>query len=788
MNERTISEYNQPVSQSEDLRENNERCLLVERFLELHADIECDNCKKCPLWGQNYVCASCPNSNYCAFCVASYPHESDHVFYTVPGELVKIWCLPVEISTIVVKMFTENADTRELMQRIVEIEVSKSGEDSLGDVGDRDESRADVRGEVEHPFRHLIPQAMERLSPDLPLKENVAALYEACPSSTTGTSRSPEKLMSAGTAETDFDGMLSSWVEFLEDRTETPHLLQLGVSLIRLLENPEHLDTASWQRQKDLSTLPAFLITDENDHPSFYGSGVLYCVWLLNLNESAVLDITTTAAMEEVVGSLMSPTDEIERRMTAKSFAIGDMDTVYCTPLLEMRKAQSPCIQQQCAVTRHLDRSKHMIFLFVSHAWRTRDHPDPEGVDWKAIQQFIWRAIIAVVDSIVVLKRIGIQDRFLRRLGDRSAEHEPGIKLTNAGFVTSELVFDLIKCSMEELDELQQSSEPISRDQRYVRVAKRVHIWFDYVSLPQPPRSPAETELFRFTLSNLAGLQDLMHTVMISFECGYESRAWCVAEWLNGRKISSPVIFEGEEEFYSEELPLGMRMVLKTHRAFRTLLSSEFQTSEQVLHSMDLAITNGKEDSETVCRILWEASRSVLERFSVHDMTYKYLEVADGTWQEVWEGLEKIRKEGFSSAMFNSLPAIRSQSSAKEEKKYEANDKDMTVLWFVHEPLKGENRAESFQRDIVGLSAVVSAFKLCDELAPKKISACFCQSTEVKKMKNAILCGFSCDEEICDIADIVIPMRGSSVLKRIMTNLQVFQRTRRAYVNDKENS
>jgi len=79
----------------------------------------------------------------------------------------------------------------------------------------------------------------------------------------------------------------------------------------------------------------------------------------------------------------------------------------------------------------------------------------------------------------------------------------------------------------------------------------------------------------------------------------------------------------------------------------------------------------------------------------------------------------------------------------------------VSIFWYLHTPVKGEEREKSFQRDLACLLLVVKVFG--------KIFASSChlcaglvRTTTVKKKPNTLLCGLTCDEELSGIADLLI--------------------------------
>lgn len=185
---------------------------------------------------------------------------------------------------------------------------------------------------------------------------------------------------------------------------------------------------------------------------------------------------------------------------------------------------------------------KPKVLVFVSHPWRTRSHPDPDGHDWEIVQKWFWVTIITVVDALWVLLYTGISSNELRLLESSSFSLE---KHPKSGSIEAKLLTSLIQCVLDDAEMLGSAYLDLSHLERYTMAGRNVSVWFDFVCLPQSPRSCEEDVIFRKTLRNLSTLQRQMHTLIVTQDCGFRNRAWCVAEWLNCDS-STAIHVEGE--------------------------------------------------------------------------------------------------------------------------------------------------------------------------------------------------------------------------------------------------
>ena len=68
------------------------------------------------------------------------------------------------------------------------------------------------------------------------------------------------------------------------------------------------------------------------------------------------------------------------------------------------------------------------------------------------------------------------------------------------------------------------------------RIRDRVLIWYDYASMFQTPRTPAEQQAFRHEIVQLNRIQARAATVVIAGDHQYTSRAWCFLEMCAGMR------------------------------------------------------------------------------------------------------------------------------------------------------------------------------------------------------------------------------------------------------------
>lgn len=736
--------------------------LLQVRPRAFYPTARCTACEAAPLWGCAYRTAQ-RDATFCARCAAAHEQTTSPLLLLPSATTVPTTTFSPQVAEeLAIALTSREGPLADLLRRLAQTDVANERRSATLTLKEStvDRSERALFGEHGHPFLALIPPPFAALTFASTTDEILAAVKDACPHVyAVAVEQSDQQLFTAH--DEPLPDLLEAWADFALQHTEGAYLVYLATMLLSVLATPPAFQSLPPGRGVEVALLPDFLREGPADDArgliSYFGKQLLFCSWL-SLHQPGTSATAFVPLGNRVFKRLLEGQRQPQGHMTATASAIGGIETVYCIPLLQMNQKVVPCRQQECQVSRLDEAAPWRINVFVSHAWRTSEHPDPKGGDWLVAQRFLWSAILVVVDTITFFVAIGVTMEVLaeRISGARNeiivCEHPMG------GMMGADFLHDVLRCALEEALPIFDSTEP-GREAWCVRIADRIQIWFDFVSLPQSPRSPEETTLFRRTLANLADLQLAMHSLIVSPESDYTKRAWCVAEWLLSGSISTPFPVGGEEDD-DEVLPFGMRSVELKTDAFCSLVDVDKRGTEEVLDSLGLRITNGKSDSAIVCRILWESARKAVTENGFAYPGERQVLLASGTVANVRQVLEDVYREGFSREMFAKLTAVTRSAGGKDKDTRVLAQHGITLYWYVHEPRQGENVKKCFQRDLGGLFAAVSSLALSRTIAEREptVRVGFTTTTVVKKEPNVLLSGFSSDSTMFDIADLIIPM------------------------------
>jgi hypothetical protein len=173
------------------------------------------------------------------------------------------------------------------------------------------------------------------------------------------------------------------------------------------------------------------------------------------------------------------------------------------------------------------------LLLFISHRWEGLDHPDPEGRQLLALRVGLALSLAAALRIIPKAQtESGLPEVLRRFLSEAMPE-----TLTDHDLVAwaAEVVREATAVQDEEdlWARLQQMDQgPVGP--RLAAVRRSVLVWYDYASMNQAPRSPAEEAQFRCELRMLNEIQASAATVVISTDEEYARRAWCFLEIAGG--------------------------------------------------------------------------------------------------------------------------------------------------------------------------------------------------------------------------------------------------------------
>lgn len=308
----------------------------------------------------------------------------------------------------------------------------------------------------------------------------------------------------------------------------------------------------------------------------------------------------------------------------------------------------------ECTLPATDDERTPAIRIFLSHRWKHPDHPDLTGEDWKLAESTVEQLIGAVVQacsiSLGVLKlepsalhaalAAGSQEGF----GLIDLLPHSHLREGTGPLIDGALINDVF---MACLAVWQPDLSAVT-----ATVLESVTLWYDYTCLPQTQANETERKLMQTTLRHLSTIQRAMHTLVVSTEADYLSRAWCSAELLNSEGKRSLTCNAGDfggggvRVIISERDPADTATATATTAAaasaaappapadglefgnvetgelgtkvVRTMINPLVTRPEDVLNALGLKITYAGADSEAVCRTLWAfVCRRFLDQFSL---------------------------------------------------------------------------------------------------------------------------------------------------------------------------
>eukprot|EP00752_Nemacystus_decipiens_P004897 g4456.t1 len=141
--------------------------------------------------------------------------------------------------------------------------------------------------------------------------------------------------------------------------------------------------------------------------------------------------------------------------------------------------------------------------LLVSHRWTAAEHPDPGGIQLRALQRFV----STLADTALVFFASAEEQR---RAVPTLAQH---------GVLQAAILAGRFICSHN-----------IPRDRN--SFLRDLGVWYDFGCLPQKPRNDAEQRIFKTSLENLPDLFRSAPVLSLrqNDRDDYMSRGWCLAE------------------------------------------------------------------------------------------------------------------------------------------------------------------------------------------------------------------------------------------------------------------
>jgi hypothetical protein len=259
------------------------------------------------------------------------------------------------------------------------------------------------------------------------------------------------------------------------------------------------------------------------------------------------------------------------------------------------------------------------FYSFISHRWRTPEHPDPSGAQCVTL---CWQFFLALIDAVRVAHSRGLDaPRLMIDFGSAYV----GIYGSD---LTEAMVVNLLRPTLDDdglrrlwpevealgLFPVQRRAAALPPEQRLDRIRSaldasprlrarfdQLFIWYDYSCLPQEPRSTAEKAQLE------ALLQELLTTLhvgtpvlMMSDAVVYLKRGWCVLEALHADASSLGYAIIGD----AEEAGRPVRNVAKAfesvfldrgHLVWRALLDTELfrvQSRYDCLRRLSLSLSD----------------------------------------------------------------------------------------------------------------------------------------------------------------------------------------------------
>ena len=309
----------------------------------------------------------------------------------------------------------------------------------------------------------------------------------------------------------------------------------------------------------------------------------------------------------------------------------GSLPRLFLLPLKEALELPTAPPHRDCSQTDTLDPTvaRDVLAVFVSHTWKEKDHPDPEGDDWKALLSMMFDLVDACAGAAEMLQSWETNP---------SKYFSVGSKL-NCVIYPSRMeggVFDQVMGQVMSLAlDLSLNHNLIGSALRH-RITEKIFLWVDFCCLPQGDRTEAEEALFRQSLDCLPDIQMAMYSLVLNRTEDYKARAWCFAELLwAGEK--APSLFNEDDTIYAEA-------VATTTAA---LVCPSFKDPLRILSELDLKLFHTDRYAFTVCNILWRSStvhrmstifNPLLNLFS----TDQYIFIAAGSISKVRSGISAL--------------------------------------------------------------------------------------------------------------------------------------------------
>ncbi len=259
------------------------------------------------------------------------------------------------------------------------------------------------------------------------------------------------------------------------------------------------------------------------------------------------------------------------------------------------------------------------LYLFISHRWARPDNPDPDGAEASVLG---WQFVDFLCEAIIVAARRGLA-------APRASSPSLNLTIGLSGRELSEAVVVNVLRHHLDAGSLPRALEEATRIEEQIRgnpldvarsdpgmqrlreaiagspivreLCAHLCIWYDFASLPQPPRTPGEEAVFQQGLRSLAATQLIGRTVILLDQPeAYLGRAWCTLEALSVNALGTgldivhaihrPAELAADassefEDVAADRLHLVRRAVLDT-------ILFQRQTPERCFERLGIAVTD----------------------------------------------------------------------------------------------------------------------------------------------------------------------------------------------------
>ena len=315
------------------------------------------------------------------------------------------------------------------------------------------------------------------------------------------------------------------------------------------------------------------------------------------------------------------------------------------------------------------------FYAFVSHRWLSPTEPDPDGTQAAFLA---WQLVAHLCDAVRIARYRGLDQPRLRSLALGFTVGISGSDLAEALLVNLlRPALDAISLtaawnearSIRSLIEdngagaavtdagLERLRSVLADCSTLSHLIDRIHVWYDYACMPQPPRMPEDEAQFRRGLESLVAIQELGHTVVLLDEAeDYLSRGWCTLEALVAGTVAVSMELlvgsarktarDGTVEDYFQKL-----LQDRPHIVWRAVLDTEvfrIQTEADCVERLALKVTDTR-DLPLIYRHLSSlaAPRKIhVDSSELFTGAYPVAEVADGSVVVPVENQRAVQEDG----------------------------------------------------------------------------------------------------------------------------------------------